>query len=212
MMKNKLILFLVFLTPFASLAQNDDLELWSSVKFSKKVSSKFRFELQEQIRWEDSFRQYQKNFTDLGLKYKVLKGQSLGLNVRFVNEFEQEKYLRMNLDLNSEYELKNSPIILEQRVRLQQSWDAMGEPNKTHLRGKWAVGLKTKFLNPYLSHEVYWKMAAINELSKKRSTLGVSWSLIDKLKMKVFLRSQKEFNRKKPQQVQIIGFGIHYKL
>ena len=212
MMKNKLILLLVFLTPLAALSQNDDLELWGSVKFSKKISSKFRFELQEQVRWEDSLRQYQKNFTDLGLKYKVLKGHSLGLNVRFVNEFEQEKYLRMNLDLNSEYDLKNSPITLEQRVRLQQSWDAMGEPNKTHIRGKWGLGLKTKFLNPYLSHEVYWKMATINELSKKRTTLGVSWSLIDKLKMKVFLRSQKEFNRKKPEQVQIIGFGIHYKL
>ena len=211
-MKNKLILFLVFLSPLTALSQNDDLELWGSVKFSKKVSSKFRFELQEQTRWEDSLRQYQKNFTDLGLKYNVLKGHSLGLNVRFVNEFEQEKYLRMNLDLNSEYDLKNSPITLEQRVRLQQSWDAMGEPNKTHIRGKWGLGLKTKFLNPYLSHEVYWKMAASNELSKKRTTLGVSWSLVDKLKMKVFLRSQKEFNRKKPEQVQIIGFGIHYKL
>jgi len=71
LMKNKILQVLLCLVPLTSFAQNDDLELWSSLKFSKKVNSKFKFELQEQIRWADSLSQYQKNFTELGVKFKA---------------------------------------------------------------------------------------------------------------------------------------------
>ena len=43
-----------------SFAQNEDLQLWGSLKFSKKVNSKLRFELREQIRWADSLSTYKK--------------------------------------------------------------------------------------------------------------------------------------------------------
>ena len=69
MMKNKILLVLLCLVPLTLFAQNDDLELWSSLKFSKKVNSKFKFELQEQIRWADSLSQYQKNFTGFNLYF-----------------------------------------------------------------------------------------------------------------------------------------------
>jgi len=212
MMKNKILLVLLCLVPLTLFAQNDDLELWSSLKFSKKVNSKFKFELQEQVRWADSLSQYQKNFTELGVKFKALKSHYLGLNLRFVNEFEQDKYMRINADLNSDFKLKNSPISFEQRLRIQQSWDALGKLDKKQLRGKWGVILKTKFLEPFIAHEVFWKLAETNELSKQRSTVGMGWDMIDKLKMKLFLRSQKQYNRKNPEQVKIIGFGLHYKI
>ena len=195
-----------------SFAQNEDLQLWGSLKFSKKVNSKIRFELQEQVRWEDSLSQYKKNFTDLGFKYKLTRSHSLGLNVRVVNEFEEDKYMRMNLDFNSEYNLKKKPLSLKQRLRLQQSWDSIGERDKTSLRAKWAVALKRKLLNPYISHEIYWKMATTREIKQRRSTIGISWSMMGKLKMKLFIRSQKEFNNKNPDQLQVIGFGVHYKI
>lgn len=212
-MKNKLSLLLfLFIIPLLSFAQNKDLQLWGSLKFSKKVNSKLRFELREQIRWTDSLSTYKKNFTDLGLKYKLTRSHSLGLNVRVVNEFEEDKYMRVNLDFNSEYNLKKKLLSLEQRLRLQQSWDPIGERDKTSLRAKWAIALKSKLLNPYISHELYWKMAVTNEFNKRRSTIGITWSMMDKLRMKLFLRSQKEFNNKNPDQLQIIGFGVHYKI
>jgi hypothetical protein len=211
-MKNKLSLLLLFIIPLVSFAQNEDLQLWGSLKFSKKVNSKIRFELQEQVRWADSLSTYKKNFTDIGFRYNIRKAHSLGLNVRIVNEFEEDKYMRMNFDFSSAYSFKKKPVTLKQRLRFQQSWDSMGELNKTHLRVKWLIALKRKLINPYVSHEVYWKMAATNEFNQRRSTLGIAWSMMDKLKMKLFLRSQKEFNNKNPDQLQIIGFGVHYKI
>jgi len=211
-MKNKLLLLLVFTLPLLSFAQNEDLQLWGSLKFSKKVNSKLRFELRDQIRWADSLSQYKKNFIDIGFRYNLRKAHSLGLNVRIVNEFEEDKYTRMNFDFSSVYSFKNYPISLKQRLRIQQSWDSMGELDKTHLRAKWAIALKSKLINPYISHELYWKMAATNEFNQRRSTIGITWSMMDKLKMKLFLRSQKEFNNKNPDQLHIIGFGVHYKI
>jgi len=211
-MKTKLSLLLLLIIPLLSFAQNEDLQLWSSLKFSKKVNSKLRFELREQIRWEDSLSTYKKNFTDIGFQYKILKAHSIGLNARIVNELDEDKYMRMNVDFSSNYNLKNKPFSLKQRLRFQQSWDSVGERDKTHLRVKWAIALKSKLINPYISHELYWKMAATNEFNQRRSTLGITWSMMDKLKMKLFLRSQKEFNNKNPDQLQIIGFGVHYKI
>ena len=198
--------------PLLSFGQNEDLQLWGSLKFSKKVNSKLRFELRNQIRWADSLSQYKKNFIDIGFRYNFIKSHSLGLNVRIVNEFEEDKYARMNFDFSSAYSFKNAPISLKQRLRFQQSWDSMGELNKRHLRAKWAIALKNKLINPYISHELYWKMADVNEFNQRRSTIGITWCMMDKLKMKLFLRSQKEFNNKNPDQLQIIGFGVHYKV
>ena len=211
-MKSKIVLVFLLILPFAAFAQKDDLQLWGSVKFSKKVNSKIRFELQEQIRWEDSLSQQQKNFTDLGFKYKLTKAHSLGLNVRIVNEIEEDKNIRMNLDFSSAYSPSGISISLKQRVRLQQSWKDDGEIDNMHFRTKWSIAVKNKFINPYFSHEIYWKMAAINELSKKRFTLGISWEMMKKLKMKIFVRSQRQQNKNNPDQIQILGFGLHYKI
>jgi len=211
-MKSKITLLLLLILPFAAFAQKEDFQLWGSLKFSKKVNSKIRFELQEQIRWDDSLSQQQKNFTDLGLKYKIRKAHSLGLNVRIVNEFEEAKNIRMNLDFSSEYSPSGASISLKQRLRLQQSWKDDGEIDNMHFRTKWGIALKNKFINPYFSHEIYWKMAAINELSKKRFTLGLSWEMMKKLKMKMFVRSQRQQNKKNPDHLQILGFGLHYKI
>ena len=211
-MKSKIALLFLIILPFSVYAQKEDFQLWSFLKFSKKVNSKIRFELQEQIRWNDSLSQQQKNFTDLGFKYKIRKAHSLGLNVRIVNEIEEDKNIRMNLDFSSAYSPSGTSISLKQRVRLQQSWKDDGEIDNMHFRTKWAIAIKNKFIKPYFSHEIYWKMAAIKELSKKRFTLGISWDMMKKLKMKMFIRSQRQQNKNNPDQIQILGFGLHYKI
>ena len=211
-MKNRLLLLLLILLPLISFAQNEDLQLWGSVKFSKKVNSKIRFEFQEQIRWEDSLSLYKKNFTEFGFKYKIKKSHTLGTNVRYVSEFEKDKYIRMNVDLNSEYSPNRFPLTFKQRIRWQQSWDSTGLRDKTQFRSKWTLALKNKLIVPYLSHELFWKIATEKIMSKKRSTLGVSWSMMDRMKMKLFLRSQDQLNNDNPESIKVIGFGVYYKV
>ena len=150
-MRYKLLLILFALLPVLSFAQDEDLEFWGSMKFSKKLTKKFRFELEEQIRWADSLRLYKKNFTDLGFKYKLHKRHSLALNVRLVDEVDEDKYLRYHIDANSDFTRSNFPLVFQQRIRFQKSWDADGVLDKKFFRLKWGFALKNKVVSPYLS-------------------------------------------------------------
>ena len=210
-MRYKLSLLILALLPLFSLAQNEDLELWGSVKFSKKLSKKVRFELEEQIRWADSLSQYKKNFTDLGIKYKVHKKHSLALNIRLVDEVDEGKYMRSHLDINSDFDLNNLPLVFRQRLRFQQAWDGNGALDKTYVRSKWGLAMKSKFITPYIAHEFYWQIIESTSLDKQRSTIGIAWNMSDDMKMKLFLRRQTEINKKNPDILSIIGFGTHYK-
>jgi len=210
-MRNKLLLILFGLLPVLSFAQEEDLELWGSIKFSKKLTKKFRFELEEQIRWSDSLSQYKKIFTDLGFRYKLHKSHSLTLHLRLVDKVGNDKYLRYHIDANSDFTSSSFPLVFEQRLRYQKSWDADGMLNKKFFRLKWGFSLKNKEFSPYIANEYYWRIMDENSLSKQRSTIGLSWSMSDALKMKFFLRNQKDLNEVNPDKLVVIGYGMHYK-
>ena len=210
-MRYKLLLILFALLPVLSLAQDEDLELWGSIKFSKKLTKKIRFELEEQIRWADSLRLYKKNFTDLGFKYKLHKRHSLALHIRLVDEIYEDKYLRYHIDANSDFMRSNFPLVFQQRLRLQKSWDTDGVLDKKFFRLKWGLALKNKVVSPYIAHEYFWRLMEENSLSKQRSTIGISWRIGDDLKMKLFLRNQKDLNEEEPDKLGVIGYGLHYK-
>lgn len=210
-MKHKLLLVLTLFICFSALAQKEDMELWGSVKFSKKVSSKFRFELEEQVRWADSISTYKKNFTDVGIRYKLNKYHGFSTSIRIVDEAEEDKYMRFHLDQFSSINFGFAPLALKQRLRYQQAWNSIGEKDKTLFRAKWSLSMRNKHIDPYLAHEYYWDITTSNYLSKQRSTLGLSWNLSKDLKFKLFLRTQKELNIKKPDSLKIIGIGTHYK-
>lgn len=210
-MRYKLLLILFALLPLLSFAQEEDLELWSSIKFSKKLTKKFRFELEEQIRWADSLSQYKKNFTDLGFKYKIHKRHSLTLHLRLVDEVDDDKYFRHHIDANSEFTRSNFPLVFQQRLRFQKSWDADGVFDKKFFRLKWGFVLKNKVVSPFIAHEYFWKLMEQNSLSKQRSSIGISWIMGNDLKMKLFLRNQKDLNEEDPDKLGVIGYGLHYK-
>lgn len=193
------------------MAQNEDLELWASLKFSKKINSKLRFELEEQVRWADSISEYKKNFTDIGFRYRAFKMHSLSANIRLITEGDNDKYLRAHIDLSSAWNIKKISLILKQRLRIQQSWDELGELDKTYFRSKWGLEMKTNFISPYIAHEFYWKIEDFTRLNKQRSTIGIAWNMSGDIKTKLFLRRQNEINKNKPDQLSIIGIGAHCK-
>ena len=102
-------------------------------------------------------------------------------------------------------------MVFEQRLRFQKSWDTDGVLDKKFFRLKWGCALKNKAVSPYIAHEYYWRLMEENSLSKQRFTIGISWSMGDALKMKLFLRNQKDLNEENPDKLGIIGYGMHYK-
>lgn len=210
-MRCRIVLFLALLTTFSVQSQEEDLELWSSIKFSKKVNSKLRFIIEEQIRWSDSIRVYKKNFTDVGLKLKLHKRHSLSAHFRLNSDANREKKTRSHIDFCSDFDIDKLDLIFKQRLRLQQSWDEVGEVEKQYFRSKLGVEFKTKFIRPFLSHEFYWRIDQQYLMNQQRSTIGLSWDMFDDVKSKVFFRTENEMNQTKPDKLSIIGLGVHYK-
>ena len=83
--------------------------------------------------------------------------------------------------------------------------------DKKFFRLKWGFALNNKVVSPYVAHEYFWRLMEENSLSKQRSTIGISWSMDDDLKMKLFLRNQKDLNEEDPDKLGVIGYGLHYK-
>ena len=210
-MKSKLLLFVFVLLPLLSIAQNEDLELWGSLKFSKKLTKKISFKLEEQIRWADSLRLYEKNFTDLGFRYKLHKKHTLALHFRLIDEVDEDKTTRLHLDANSDFNIPNVPLVFEQRLRIQKSWDADGAMDEKVFRLKWGLSLDHKSIKPYIAHEYFWRIMQTNSLAKQRSTIGISWSMSEALKTKFFLRRQKDLKQENSNKIGIMGVGMHYK-
>lgn len=210
-MRCKSLLFILAFLPLLCAAQNDDLELWASLKFSKDVSKRVRFELEEQVRWADSLSQYKKNFTNIGVKYELHKRHSLSGFLRIIDELDEEKYMRFHIDLNSSLNLKGIPIAFKQRLRYQYGWDGFSNYDKSFVRAKWSCVVKSNFISPFLAHEFYWEIPEYDALSRQRTTLGLQWAMAKDLKVKLYLRNHAEVNKKNPDRLSIIGIGTHYK-
>ena len=135
----------------------------------------------------------------------------MSANLRLVNKVNNDNYFRAHVDLSSAVDVKKLSIILKQRLRIQQSWDELGAYDKTYFRSKWGIEMKTKFINPYIAHEFYWKLDQQTNLDQQRSTVGISWNMSEDIKTKLFLRKENEINKNKPDKLSIIGVGARYK-
>ncbi len=193
------------------MAQNEDLELWSSLTFSKKISAKLRFEMEEQVRWADSISEYKKSYSDISFRYKAYKAHSITASLRLINEADNDKNIRAHLDLSSSLDIKKLALVFKQRLRIQQSWDEFGILDKTYFRSKWGIEMKKNFIHPYIAHEFYWKLDPQRNLDQQRTTIGIAWNMSEDIKTKLFLRKQNEINKNNPDKLSIIGIGARYK-
>jgi hypothetical protein len=210
-MRNSLFLLFLLGLSFVTIAQQEDLELWGSLKFTKKVSKKGKFEFEEQVRWSDSISSYKKSFTNLSYEYKLHKRHAISINLRHTENADNEKFARFCLDLQSDLKLYKKIMLLCQRIRVQKSWDERNYLDKFYFRAKWGLVWKGKFASPYLDQEFFWKAQNAQEIDKQRTTFGLAINISSQFRMKFFVRKQRELNRKSPDQITVIGFGSHYK-
>jgi hypothetical protein len=190
-MKNSLLLLLLLGISFSSLAQEKDLEFWGSLKFSKKVSKIAKFEIEEQVRWDDSISSYKKSFTNFSFEYKLNKRHALAINLRHTENADNEKFARLGIDLHSDLRLYKKILSFSQRIRVQKSWDEQNYLDKSYFRTKWSLAWKSIFASPYLDQEFFWHLQNIEELDKQRTTFGLAINISPKFRMKFFCQKTK---------------------
>ena len=71
--------------------------------------------------------------------------------------------------------------------------------------------LKRKNASPYIDNEVFWDTSQGFLIDKHRFTVGLGLEVYDELKLKLFLRRQREIQSKNPDKKTIVGLGTQYK-
>ncbi len=211
MMKNSLLFLFLFCLSFSIFAQENDLELWGSIKFSKKVSKNGKFVIEEQIRWADSISLYKKSFTNLSYEYKLHKRHVLAINLRHTQNVDNDRYARLGLDLKSEFNAYKKILFVEQRIRVQKSWNEQNFLEKYYFRAKWGLAWRNSSVSPFINQELFWDAQNSILMDKQRSTFGLVIYISSQFRMKFFVRKQRELNRNSPDHETIIGIGSHYK-
>ena len=66
-----IIYFLVFAT--SSMAQTQDMEVWTGAEINKKFNKEFSASLEQQVRLNENVSHFKTTFTEIGLSYKINK-------------------------------------------------------------------------------------------------------------------------------------------
>ncbi|MEO9569829.1 MAG: DUF2490 domain-containing protein [Polaribacter sp.] len=221
----KFMLIIAMLFVGKNYAQTDaDLALWNTVGVEYKLNNKWSFGLEEQFRLKEDISAVDNYFTQLSADYKLFKGFSVGLGVRFIRDNDNkgniqgyENHFRYQFDVMYKHEIKDFKI--GYRLRYQNknelgiSYDE-GDYANQNIRFKTSLeyNIKNWKLDPKFSAEIFNKFqeGEENGFNKYRLTLGTDYKTKNFGKIGVFYRYQKELNVDFPDSSNIIGLKYIY--
>lgn len=191
----------------------EDTELWTSAQLKIDVLEDWRIDVEQQLRLDDHFSSFHQYFSELGIRYKINKYFDLKAQYRYSVTDEEHNEGRISLDFGAEYDIKDFPVDILYRLRLQDEKIEYTGQKKTYMRHRIGIDYNmSKLVDPYFEYESFFKFNQKNEFRRNRYTLGLQWKLNKKAELVTFGRYQKEFNVKAPKSVFIVGLGYSYDL
>lgn len=216
----KLIIILAFLGiySFAS-AQLKDVQLWVGPVLKYNLGQKFRFEIEQQFRFNENISQFDYTFSEFGLRYKVFKYLNVKAIYRYsfmssgqtgsaLDEYDKS---RVSFSASTGTEIFNTGINVGYRILYQHSWEQTTLEVSNYIRNRFEIDYNlSKLTDPYFNWESYYRLDDKNEFRQDRYTLGLTWKITNKLDIDSFYRFQKEKNVNDPESVHIIGLAAVY--
>ena len=188
-----------------------DTELWTGGTFKLRLYKKFRVDLKEQFRFNDTISSMKSTFTEIGSRYKIDKHFAVKGNYRYTIKPTKNNRSRFSLDAYYNWGRKKFPLALQYRLRFQDTKVSNSGRKYTNLRNKIKVDYNlTKIVDPFLSYELYYRFNKKNEFRTWRLTAALEWRLAKKFDLTTFYRYQKEINVKNPDAQHIIGIMLTY--
>lgn len=189
----------------------EDIELWSSGTVKVEFTKDFRFEVEQQYRFEDTISQVRTSFTELGVRHEFTDWFDLKLQYRFsVREFERNQH-RISLDASFNWDPQNLPVSFEYRMRYLDEWvDYTGE-KENFLRNRFGVEYNlSNWVDPYFEYEHFYRLNNINAHRGDRYTAGLVWDIGSDAEVETFYRYDSVENIEDPEYAYIIGLGVSY--
>ncbi|MEE9167090.1 MAG: DUF2490 domain-containing protein [Candidatus Neomarinimicrobiota bacterium] len=201
----KVITLCLFLQPLYAVSQTLDNQLWASIKAEKKLASRFKLELEQQIRLKDNLSTFKKTFSEISVRYKLTKNLYFSGDYRFIVYTDQ---IGRRISMNATYEGAIGSFSPRYRLRFQRESEPEKEPEQ-HLRNKLTLHYRlSKRLSPYVAGEVFHLIEnPANQFMKYRLTLGIKNRIVKSNSVNFFYRLQKEVNDPKPKTWNIWGLS-----
>ena len=205
MSKSRFILFLF--CPFLLIAQEQDFQQWSKIGVSYDFNNDVSFSFDQAFRFRENASLADVTFSNLSLKYDLVKKWSLAIGYRYITDFDLSQNTstsyRIYTDIN--YSKKYKRWRIKNRFRYQYQEENFTLRDKIFLK----YNIRRTPLEPFTAFELFFKDS---EFKKWRYTLGVSHPFLKEFDIDVFYRLQKSFNINNPKQLHILGLGIEYKI
>ncbi|HAP31139.1 MAG TPA: hypothetical protein DCR01_04135 [Flavobacteriales bacterium] len=202
---NKSSFILLLFCPFLLIAQEQDFQQWSKIGVSYDLNKDLSVSLDQGIRFRENASLPDVTFSNLSLKYDLIKKWSVAIGYRYITDFDLSQNTstshRIHSDIN--YRKKKKRWLMKNRLRYQY------KKNFT-LRDKVSLSynIRKTPLEPFTAFELFFKDS---EFKKWRYTLGASYPFLKEFDIDVYYRLQQSFNTNNPKQLHILGLGMEYK-
>ena len=203
-----------------------DLESWTSAEFKYKISKKWTFGLQEQIRLDNNSTEIKGLFTEFMAQYELFKNFKVAYGFRWINKNDNqgdvqgyEHFFRHQFDASYKHNIDQ--FWFKYRFRYTTRNEAgiskdEGDIPVKYLRLKATVGYKIKNwkFDPILSGELFnSRENGINYgLTNYRLTLGTEYKLKNASTIGLFYRMEQELNISYPKTTHIIRLNYTFTL
>lgn len=203
MKKSRLILLLCL--PCLLTAQEKDFQLWTKLSLGHDFSKDLSVSIDQGYRQRENLALADVTFTNLALKYDLIKRTSIAVGYRFINDFDfaQNSSLSHRIYTDISYRKKRKRWQFKNRLRYQYQSEKSTFRNKVSA----SYNVRKTPLEPFSAFEIFYRNKALN---KWRYTLGASYPLAKSLDLDAFYRIQQALNTNNPKQLYIVGIGIDY--
>jgi len=203
---NKSSFILLLFCPFLLFAQEQDFQLWSKLGASYDLNKDFSLSLDQGFRARENASLPDVNFSNLSLKYDLIKKWSVAIGYRYITDFDLSQNIstshRIYTDIN--YRKKKKRWLMKNRLRYQYQEENFTLRDKVSL----SYNIRKTPLEPFTAFELFFKDS---EFKKWRYTLGASYPFLKEFDIDAYYRIQQSFNTNNPKQLHILGLGIEYK-
>jgi hypothetical protein len=151
------------ISPLKTIAQIDDIGLWTGATLQKQITRKLEGSLEEQLRFNHDVTTINLLLTDAGVGYSFNKHFKAAFHYRFINSNQENYYSkrhRLYIDLSYKQKVQKFSFVLRERIQDQYSNINSSETGKVPvwtLRSKLTAKIDIdKKYSPYVSCEVYY--------------------------------------------------------
>ena len=144
-----------------------DNQLWSGATLKLGISKKLRFDIEEQVRFNNDISKLNITLTEGSILYDLTKKISLKGTFRYIFDPNSHNAQRITFDFYRDLSIKNFPLDFKYRLRFHREVEEHTRESACYLRNKISADYNlSKLVDPFVEFESYFMLSHVNCVKK----------------------------------------------